>query len=181
MWIFLVLSLAAGVYSDMEDIYTDWIAVMSFPNNVDFRNCLKYNLKRNDIECSCDDGKNTTLVDFHFAKRSDVLHQKKVRSYPVLEVNNAAEVIPSLSISCTCGQEYYKNRLVTRSINKDYYILYENFKNLDFYSPTEPNSAVVQAKEVQNISEMQKIVGQDEELSRRNGKIVCSQEILNSP
>lgn len=177
MWQLIVLSaLFTSTLADFP-IYGNWTLVMQFPDPKFSPGtpCLDYLIqpKNNDQNCVCADGKVATNVDVYIPSINDT------KSYPILEVTTATHVKDELVVSCTCGQKFYATRAVARSINDNYYVMYSKLHmDQPLYGPSESVIASVSARVVESAADIQKIIEQNDDLSSRSGKIVCSRSVV---
>lgn len=183
--IVILTSLVMGIKPNLQKFYGTWIPVMIYPNVVYIPMCLKYNIYEDydgqkNTPCTCDDNLNTTLVIMSLLENMNYdRDESDRRSLPLLEVADSSQIVPSLNISCTCREEKFRTRAIAKSINSDYFILYE-LRNVNYYTKAEQNTAYVMAKNIQLSTAIQRIVRNVDELKTRHGGVLCATEIAES-
>lgn len=161
--------------SDVQNIYGEWVPVAFYPVSTYVPICLRYSFNKNleDIQCTCADEKNTVLVllsDVTVPEDGFLRHP-----IPMLVVDKPGEEKSSLNVTCRCGDNDFKTRVVARTVNENYLVMYEILPDFD-YTEMEPNTAYVFAKTLPLTDKLSNDIASIDELSKRNGAIMCTKE-----
>lgn len=186
MWKIIVLtSLIIGVQPNLQKFLGKWIPVMVYPNVVYIPMCTKYSVYEDFdgqkiCQCTCADNKNTTLVIMSLEENINYDRQEvDRRSFPLVEVFDSSEIMPALNVSCICGQERFRTRLVAKYINGEYFSLYE-LKNVSYYTKKEENTAYIMAKKIESSYAIRNIAKKLDDLKDRRGGIMCLIEVAEN-
>lgn len=169
--------------ANIDDIYGSYFPVMFFPTSGYIPYCVRYEFSKNppNIHCTCADGKNSTLVDVRMVEALNpdgpIYTFQPTHSDPILAVDTAEEVNPSLNVSCTCEGKEYRTRVVVRKVNKNYILLYAIDYGMSYYNDVEKNTAQLMAQKLPGNSELLKDLALIEELKHRHGAALCTREV----
>lgn len=176
--IIILISLFAVVEPNLETFCGEWKFVMKYPDDDEINMCLRYDVRRDsrNISCTCDGGRNTTMIEVQLLDNLITQAQENATSRPFIEVTNIEDIKPALEISCICGNETFRDNFVGRSLNKEYIVIYEYLTYNQSNASNETNEAYVYARNFDTAQVIQATVQRDEELKHRQGAIICSEE-----
>lgn len=176
LFIVTIMVVISNVQTDLEHFYGEWTSVMVYPSVIVFPICVKFTLSKDpkNIECSCADGINSTLVEITLIEDDG----NKTASFPVLEVQSYDEVSTTLGISCNCPDERnIQRRVLIRGIHEQYHILYEHRLTDQTYQRN-TTSFYIAARNTPTYHEVRTTMRRLNDFKHRRGGVVCTEALL---
>lgn len=163
--------------TELQDFYGDWIEVAFYPTSTYAPVCIRFNFAKSpdNVQCSYDDGKNSTLLRVYMMKDNGDLidsHQMTMRV-----VDTSAEVTPALNIGLKCGDKEVdeKDRAVARMVNENYFVMY-TYLSEHSRTTVEQNSALLFGRNVVPAEKLYNDMMSIEDLKNRRGAQMCGTE-----
>lgn len=177
MWKILVSLIFVVVNAgSVEELYGSWVPVAFYPVTTYIPTCRRVSFAKDDnnIQCTCADGKNTTMLEFSLPGQS-----AERLMFPVLAVEAAGDVAPALNGSCRCGDIEYRNRKVAVVISNNYFVLYET-QNSALFTETETSAAQIFAREIPTFAELRSAMKSVNDMVKGNSGIMCTLEYFDA-
>ncbi|KAH9638223.1 hypothetical protein HF086_017315 [Spodoptera exigua] len=161
----------------VDDVYGDWVPVAFYPVVKYIPTCLRVSFAKvsKNVQCTCADSKNTTLLLFKRPGQSD-----DSPMFPILAADMTIDVATALNVSCRCGHSQYQHRKVAKLINDNYLVLYEMQNNAFSTAVTEPISAQMFTREIPTYLELKFAMKSIDDFKYRSVGIICTQEFLEA-
>lgn len=178
MWKILlaILLVTVSVISNNTDIFEgSWIPVVFYPAVAYFQTCVRIAFYQNDddSQCICADRNDTQLI--HSASYVDGINVDWGKTtFPYIEIKLLGEVAPAMDVNCTCGDIEYPTRAVGRPFGDNYFVLYKALK----IASSEPNSAIIYAREVPAYAPLLEVMMNIDDLRSRDGEVMCTSEFI---
>lgn len=181
MWKLLIISsvLSATLATRVEDIYGTWeqVAYYSYKSNRTICSTFTFERDPRNDECKCVDGEQLTELKFSgvVTERSKVT-KRGSDVLPFLVVDSSEQIERGVNINCTCGDRRYTSAMVARSINENYFLMFEKHIVPGHSGPIIA-SIIVFAKELPSSVELSKTLQSIEELKDKPVASKCARDL----
>ncbi|PZC84530.1 hypothetical protein B5X24_HaOG204560 [Helicoverpa armigera] len=178
MWKILILSVTLSVVygASVNDMYGNYTIVMTFPVTRVPSVCLTFEFSPEEpnVECTCTDGYNSTLVQTRLLERIDsngqIEHALPKFSTPMVVIDKLSENGPKINTVCDCGGKIYKDRGLFRVVNENFLLTYS-------LSTKSDEKNILMASELPTNEELVDLIKEIDETKDQDGVKWCTKEI----
>lgn len=182
MWKTIILSALLSIHQGacVNDIYGNYSFVLVYPKDIITEpacGAIAFSEDPRNIECSCSDGSNCTLMKINLLDRelpvqSSIVNIKPVvLLVPVLVVDNVFGV-PLVNVSCSYANYTSRDRSVIEIVSKNYILSYVT-------TNTNDTLVFLMARELPSASELELEITQIDKIKDKDWSRLCTREIYD--
>lgn len=160
--------ISIALAAQIEDFYGNWAMVAHYSDRDNRTVCSQFTFERDprNFKCTCDNEVKLNLVKLSGTVTVGNIKRKISNILPVLTVDTPDQVSQGAEVSCWCGGNEYSDAMVVRSVNPNYMVISEVYKDPS-HTELKYISVAIFAREVPTLAELNNTIEGIEELKNK--------------